>query len=304
MIRNPGLPLDPGWIAGARADERDVQARTRRISQRAPVSADREVTLCLQALACIDLTTLAGDDTPARIRRLCATALSPLPGDLAGTVGLEPDANRTAGICVYHRFLGEATRILEGSAVRVCAVSAGFPHGLSPLEQRVGEVRASVGAGAQEVDVAIMRAHVLTGDWSALYDEIRAFRDAGGDAVLKVILSTGELGTLTNVARASRVAMMAGADFLKTSTGMEKVNATLPAGLVMAEEIRAYRDRTGVAVGLKPAGGIRSADQALDWLTLAGGLLGPEWTRPELFRLGASSLLGQLEARLRLRTGT
>ena len=304
MIRNPGLPLDPGWIAGARADARDVQARTRRISQRAPVSADREVAQCLQALACIDLTTLAGDDTPARIRRLCATALSPLPGDLAGTIGLEPDANRTAGICVYHRFLGEATRILEGSAVRVCAVSAGFPHGLSPLEQRVGEVRASVGAGAQEVDVAIMRAHVLTGDWSALYDEIRAFRDAGGDAVLKVILSTGELGTLTNVARASRVAMMAGADFLKTSTGMEKVNATLPAGLVMAEEIRAYRDRTGVAVGLKPAGGIRSADQALDWLMLAGGLLGPEWTRPELFRLGASSLLGELEARLRLRTGT
>ena len=260
--------------------------------------------LCLQALACIDLTTLAGDDTPARVGRLCATALAPLPGDLAGTVGLEPDANRTAAVCVYHRFLGEASRALEGSTVRVCTVSAGFPHGLSPLEQRVDEVRASVGAGAAEVDVAIMRAHVLTGNWTALYEEIRAFRDAGGEAVLKVILSTGELGTLTNVARASRVALLAGADFLKTSTGMEKVNATLPAGLVMAEQIRAYRDRTGIGIGLKPAGGIRSADQALDWLTLAGELLGPEWTRPELFRLGASSLLGDLEARLRLRTGT
>jgi len=304
VTRNPGLPLDPEWIAGGQADERDVQARAHRISQRDPVSADREVELCLQALACIDLTTLAGDDTPARVRRMCATALSPLPGDLAGTVGLGPDANRTAAVCVYHRFLGEAARALEGSTVRVCTVSAGFPHGLSPLEQRVDEVRASVGAGAAEVDVAIMRAHVLTGNWSALYEEIRAFRDAGGVTVLKVILSTGELGTLTNVARASRVALMAGADFLKTSTGMEKVNATLPAGLVMAEQIRAYRDRTGIGIGLKPAGGIRSADQALDWLTLAGELLGPEWTRPELFRLGTSSLLVDLEARLRLRTGT
>ena len=304
MIRNPGLEPDPEWIAGGQADERDVQARAHRISQRDPASANREVELCLQALACIDLTTLAGDDTPARVRRICATALSPLPDDLAGTLGLEPDAIRTAGVCVYHRFLDEAKRMLDGSTVRVCTVSAGFPHGLSPLEQRVDEVWASVGAGAAEVDVAIMRAHVLTDDWSALYEEIRAFRDAAGEAVLKVILATGELGTLTNVARASRVAMGAGADFLKTSTGMEKVNATLPAGLVMAEEIRAYGDRTGIAVGLKPAGGIRSADQAMDWLTLAGELLGPEWTRPGLFRLGASSPLGDLEARLRLRTGT
>ena len=304
MTGNPGLPLDPAWIAGARADDQAVQTRARRISQRPAVPADREVSLCLQALACVDLTTLAGDDTPARIGRMCATALAPLPADLAGAVGLAPEANRTAGVCVYHRFLGEAARILDGSTVRVCTVSAGFPHGLSPLEQRVDEVRASVGAGAAEVDVAIMRAHVLTGDWTALYEEIRAFRDAGGEAVLKVILSAGELGTLTNVARASRVAMMAGADFLKTSTGMEKVNATLPAGLVMAEEIRSYRDRTGVAIGLKPAGGLRSADQAMDWLTLAGDLLGPEWTRPELFRFGASSLLGELETRLRQRTGS
>jgi len=298
--RNPGLPLDRGWIAEAHADEQSVRARAARIANRAPASRERQVALCLEALACLDLTTLAGDDTPERVRRLCARALAPLPSDLAEALGLPAAANRTAGVCVYHRFVSEAVRLLEGSGIRICTVSAGFPHGLSPLQQRVDEVRASVGEGAAEIDVAIMRSHVLTEDWNSLYEEIRAFRTACGDATLKVILATGELGTLTHVARASRTAMAAGADFIKTSTGMEKVNATLAAGLVMAEEIRNYRARTGVSIGLKPAGGIRTADQAMDWLTLAGEELGPEWARPELFRLGASSLIDDVESRWRL----
>ena len=301
MSRNPGLPLDPDWIAEACTDEQTVNTRADRIANRTPETGERKAARCLQALACLDLTTLSSDDTAARVGRLCARARAPLPPDLAGALGLSRDANRTAGVCVYHRFIGDARRALAGTGVRVCTVSAGFPHGLSPLAQRVDEVRASVREGADEIDVAIMRAHVLTADWSALYEEIREFRAACGDTILKVILATGDLGTLANVARASRVAMMAGADFLKTSTGMEKANATLPAGLAMAEEILKYRDRTGIAIGLKPAGGIRTVDQALDWLALADEELGPEWGRPERFRLGASSLLDALESQLRLR---
>lgn len=296
--RNPGMALDLGWVTGATVDTESVQSRAARIANRSPLGQERETELYLQALSCTDLTTLSGDDTPQRVRQLCSTAREPLRPDVAETLGLHTAANRTASVCVYHRFIGDALEALEGSAIPVCAVSAGFPHGLSPLAQRVEEVRASVEEGAMEIDVVIMRAHALTGDWAALYEELSAFRAACGNALLKTILATGELGTLSNVARASRVAMMAGTDFIKTSTGKENINATLPAGLVMSDAIRDYRDRTGFLIGLKPAGGIRTAAQALDWLTLAGDELGSEWTEPALFRFGASSLLDDLRARL------
>jgi deoxyribose-phosphate aldolase len=201
-------------------------------------------------------------------------------------------------VCVYHALVETAVEALEGSGIPVAAVSTGFPAGLAPFEQRVQEIRASLAAGAEEIDVVITRGHALTGDWPALYEEVRAFREACGDAHLKTILATGELGTLTNVARASRVCLMAGADFIKTSTGKESVNATLPVGLVMVRAIRDYRDRIGFVAGLKPAGGIRAARQALEWLILMKEELGEAWTRPDRFRFGASSLLGDIERQL------
>jgi deoxyribose-phosphate aldolase len=252
----------------------------------------------LRAVACIDLTTLAGDDTPGRVRRLCAKARRPVREDLLDALGMGEAGLTVAAVCVYHAMVEPAVEALEGSGIPVAAVSAGFPAGLSPFRQRVQEIRASVEAGAHEIDIVITRGHVLTGDWQALYDEVRAFREACAEAHLKVILGTGELGTLRNVYRASMVAMMAGADFIKTSTGKERVNATLPVGLTMVRAIRTYRERTGQVVGFKPAGGIRSARDALRWLILMKEELGERWARPDLFRFGASSLLADLERQL------
>jgi deoxyribose-phosphate aldolase len=244
------------------------------------------------------LTTLAGDDTPGRVRRLSAKARRPVRTDLLESMNVRQLPIRAAAVCVYHAFVETAVQALEGSGIPVAAVSTGFPAGLSPLEQRLGEIRASVTAGAEEIDVVITRAHVLTESWTALYDEVRAMREACGDAHIKTILATGELGTLRNVARASLVCMMAGADFIKTSTGKEIINATLPVGLVMTRAIRDFQEQTGHLVGLKAAGGIRAAREALDWLALMKDELGNRWLRPNLFRIGASTLLGDIERQL------
>jgi deoxyribose-phosphate aldolase len=201
-------------------------------------------------------------------------------------------------VCVYHALVPTAVRALEGSTIPVAAVSTGFPAGLSPLETRIAEVRASVAAGAKEIDIVVTRAHVLTGNWQALYDEVRAFRDACGDAHMKTILGTGDLATMTNVARASMVAMMAGSDFIKTSTGKEPVNAILPVGVVMTRMIREFHEQTGHIVGFKPAGGIRTAKGALEWLALMKEELGERWMRNDLFRIGASALLTDIERQL------
>jgi deoxyribose-phosphate aldolase len=246
----------------------------------------------------MDLTTLAGDDTPGNVRRLCAKARHPLRRDLIDALGVGDLGITVGAVCVYHQYVATAVDALRGSGVPVAAVSTGFPAGLSPFEQRVAEIHASVAAGATEIDIVITRAHVLTGNWQALYHEVRAFRDACGHAHLKAILGVGELATLTNVARASQVAMMAGADFIKTSTGKESTNATLPVGLVMTRMIRDFGARTGFEVGFKPAGGIRTAKQALDWLILMKEELGDRWLRPHLFRFGASGLLTDVERQL------
>ncbi|HET7440210.1 MAG TPA: deoxyribose-phosphate aldolase, partial [Terriglobales bacterium] len=205
---------------------------------------------------------------------------------------------KVAAVCVYHRFVETALRAVEGTGIRVAAVSAGFPAGLNPLEERIAEVRRSAEAGADEIDIVITRAHVFGGRWQALYDEIAQFKAACGRAHLKTILGTGDLMTLRNVARASFVAMMAGADFIKTSTGKETVNATLPVGLVMTRAIREYAQETGMAVGFKPAGGIRTAKQSIEWLSMIKEELGTAWMRAELFRFGASGLLGDIERQL------
>jgi deoxyribose-phosphate aldolase len=249
-------------------------------------------------VTCLDLTTLQGDDTPGRIRRLCAKAQVPVRSDIMAGLDVEGLDVRVAAVCVYHAFVETAVDALSGSGIPVAAVSTGFPAGLSPLPQRLGEIEASLQAGAGEIDVVITRSHVLTGNWSALYDEVRAFREACGPAHLKTILATGELETLRNVARASLVCMMAGADFIKTSTGKEPVNATLPVGLTMVRAIREYGARMGHQVGFKAAGGIRTAKEALVWLILMKEELGNAWVRPALFRFGASSLLADIERQL------
>jgi len=296
--RNPGMPLELDWVREVRVNRSAVERRASTLGTRRTVKKAWQAAWLLRAITLMDLTTLSGDDTPARVRRLCAKARSPVREDLLEALGVAPDRIRVAAVCVYHEMVAAAVDALGGSGIPVAAVAAGFPHGLSPLPQRIQEIRASVDAGAREIDIVITRAHVLGGDWETLYDEVRAFREACGEAHLKTILATGELGTLRNVARASLVCMMAGADFVKTSTGKEGVNATLPVGLAMVRAVRSYAERTGYAVGFKPAGGIRTAKEALLWLILMREELGAPWTRPGLFRFGASSLLADIERQL------
>lgn len=297
-VRNPGTALDLALVRGTRVNRSAVERRVSTLPARRTVKKEWQAAWLLRAIACMDLTTLSGDDTESNVRRLCAKARHPLRQDLVEALGIGDLRLTTGAVCVYHRYVSTAVEALRGSGIPVAAVSTGFPAGLSPFEQRLAEIRASVADGAAEIDIVITRAHVLTGNWQALYDEVRAFRDACGDAHLKTILGVGELATLTNVARASVVAMMAGSDFIKTSTGKETSNATLPVGLVMARMIREYGMRTGHEVGFKPAGGIRTAKQALDWLILMKEELGDRWLRPHLFRFGASGLLTDVERQL------
>jgi deoxyribose-phosphate aldolase len=295
---NSGIPLDLNWIQEVRVNTSAVERRAQTQVARRTVKKEWQAAWLLRAITCMDLTTLSGDDTEERVRRLCAKARQPVQQELVQKLGIEELGVQVAAVCVYHTFIETALSALEGSGVRVAAVSAGFPAGLSPLAERVAEIRRSVEAGAHEIDIVITRAHVFGGRWQALYDEIAAFKQACGAAHMKVILGTGDLLTLRNVARASFVAMMAGADFIKTSTGKEPTNATLPVSLVMVRAIREYAQRTGMAVGFKPAGGIRTAKQSLDWLTMMKEELGSSWLRAELFRFGASGLLGDIERQL------
>lgn len=298
LPRNPGQPLDLEVVRAIRVNRSAAERRAATIPTRRTVKKQWQAAWLLKAIALMDLTTLSGDDTAGNVRRLCAKARHPLRDDLTRALGTESLGLTVGAVCVYHRWVETAVRALEGSGIPVAAVSTGFPAGLSPFAQRLEEIRASVAAGAREIDIVITRAYVLTGDWAALYDEVRAFREACGVAHMKAILATGELATLTNVARASWVAMQAGADFIKTSTGKEGVNATLPVSLAMVRQIRAYHEATGAHVGYKPAGGIRTAKQALDYLLLMKEELGVRWLQPDLFRFGASSLLTDIERQL------
>ncbi len=294
------MPLDLDWVDRVRVNRSAVERRAATIPKRRSVKKAWQAAWLLKAVTMIDLTTLSGDDTAGRVERICAKARQPVRLDILAALGAENLPIHTATVCVYHRWVEVAKRALEGSGVPVCAVSTGFPAGLSPFEQRLEEIGASLAAGAEEIDIVITRAHVLTQSWQALYDEVQAFRKAAGHALLKTILATGELATMRNVARASLVAMMAGADFIKTSTGKEKVNATLPVGLVMARAIRQYHEATGHRVGLKPAGGIRAAKETLAWLAMIKDELGDAWLTPQLFRFGASSLLADIERQLEM----
>ncbi len=298
--RNPGLPLDLDAARAIRVNRSAVERRAATIPTRRTVKKEWQAAWLLRAITLMDLTTLSGDDTPGSVRRLCAKAAHPLRDDLVRGLGAESLGVTVGAVCVYHGLVETAVDALRGTGIPVAAVSTGFPAGLSPFEQRVEEIRASVAAGAREIDIVITRAHVLTGNYDALYDEVKTFRAACGEAHMKAILATGELATLGNVARASLVAMQAGADFIKTSTGKEGVNATLPFALVMSRMIREYFEATGYAVGFKPAGGIRTAKQALEFMYLMKEELGNRWLRADLFRFGASALLTDIERQLEM----
>jgi len=295
---NRGVPLNLDWVEDVRVNTSAVERRAQSLVSRRTVKKEWQAAWLLRAISCMDLTTLSGDDTDQRVLRLCAKAKQPVQQSIIKQLGLENFHVKVAAVCVYHAFVETALHALDGTGISVAAVSTGFPTGLSPLAERVGEIRRSVNAGAQEIDVVITRAHVFGGCWQALYDEIATFKEACGKAHMKVILGTGDLVTLRNVARASVVAMMAGADFIKTSTGKEAVNATLPIGLVMVRAIREYAANTGMIVGFKPAGGIRTAKQSLDWLALIKEELGHRWLDASLFRFGASGMLADIERQL------
>ncbi|MEX3956668.1 deoxyribose-phosphate aldolase [Trinickia sp. EG282A] len=296
--RNAGVPFDAGWFDTLRVNHSAVERRTATLGTRRSVKKDAQAAWLLKAVTCIDLTTLNGDDTEGRVRRLCAKARRPVREDILEALGMAGAPITTGAVCVYHRFVAAAVDALAGSGIPVAAVSTGFPAGLTPHPLKLKEIEASVADGAAEIDIVVTREHILTGNWRALYDEVRDFRAACGPAHVKAILATGDIRTLSNVARGSMVCMMAGADFIKTSTGKEGVNATLDVSLVMVRAIREYRERTGAMVGFKPAGGVSTAKAALAYQILMKEELGRPWLEPALFRIGASSLLADIERQL------
>jgi deoxyribose-phosphate aldolase len=298
LPRNDGMPLALDLIDDIRLNFPAAERRIASLPGRRTVKKDAQAAWLLKAITCIDLTTLAGDDTAARVRRLCAKAMSPVRPDIMEALGMADRRITTGAICVYHHFVATAVEALKGSDIPVAAVSTGFPAGLVPHDVKLKEIEASVADGAREIDIVITREYALTQNWRALYDEMRDFRIACGDAHVKAILATGDLKTLRNVAKAAMVCMMAGADFIKTSTGKEAVNATLLVTLAMLRMIRAYQGVTGFKVGFKPAGGISTAKDILNYQILMKEELGREWLEPDLFRIGASSLLADIERQL------
>ncbi|MEP6774628.1 MAG: deoxyribose-phosphate aldolase [Chloroflexota bacterium] len=296
--RNPGTLLDLDWLYSTRINKSAVERRAATLATRRTVKKEWQAAWLLRAITCLDLTALSGDDTPGNVIRLCAKARRPVREDLLEALGAANLDITVGAVCVYHNLVAVAVEALQGTNIPVAAVSTGFPAGQISFEDKIEEIYKSVKAGAKEIDIVISRAHVLTSNWRALYNEVQAFREACGPAHMKSILATGELATLRNVYQASIVCMMAGSDFIKTSTGKEPTNATLPVSLVMVRAIREYYNRTGHYVGFKPAGGIRTAKQSLDWLILMKEELGTEWMMPDLFRIGASSLLTDIERQL------
>ena len=297
VARNPGVPLTLDWFEDVQVNLSAAERRAATIPARRSVKKNYQAAWLVKALQCIDLTTLAGDDTPGRVNRLCAKARRPLRDDIVAALGLA-EMPTVGAVCVYPAMVPAAVRALEGSGIPVASVATGFPAGLTPLPQRLAEIRYAVEQGAREIDIVIHRAQVLLQDWTALYDEVAAMRQACGEAHMKAILATGDLKTLRNVYKASMVAMQAGADFIKTSTGKEDVNATLPVSLIMVRALRDYGELTGFQIGFKPAGGLKTAKDAMNWLILMKEELGRRWLEPDLFRIGASSMLGDIERQL------
>ena len=298
VIRNPGTDFRLDKISNIAINKRAVERRCTNYGTRRSIKKDKQAAWLLKAITLMDLTTLSGDDTEARVRRLCSKAKQPISNKLEKILGTESLDLSVAAVCVYHDMLASAKKALNNSKINLAAVSTGFPAGLSPLPLRLKEIEYSVDSGANEIDIVISRRHVLEGNWEELYKEVKMFREKCGDAHMKTILATGELGNLSNIAKASQVCMMAGADFIKTSTGKEPTNATLPVSLVMVRMIRNFYNETGIRIGFKAAGGISDTKTALLYMTMIQEELGRRWLEPDLFRFGASSLLGDIERQL------
>ena len=296
--RNPGTALKSEWFEDVQVNLSASERRAATLATRRTVKKDYQAAWLVKAIQCIDLPTLSGDDTPGRVHRLCAKAKRPLRDDIVEALGLSDAPPQVGAVCVYPAMVASAVEALRGSGIPVASVATGFPAGLTPLPQRLAEIRYAVGEGAREIDIVIHRAQVLKQDWASLHDEVAAMREACGDAHMKAILATGDLKTLRNVYKASMVAMQAGADFIKTSTGKEDVNATLPVSLTMVRALRDYGELTGYQIGFKPAGGLKSSKDALSWLILMKEELGRRFLEPDLFRIGASSMLADIERQL------
>ncbi len=298
IVKNSGVPLQLDVINEVRVNRSAVEKRSGSVTNRRTVKKHNQAAWLLKAIMCMDLTTLSGDDTERRVIRLCNKANKPLRHDLLKSLEIEDLNLKVGGVCVYHQFIRTASNALQGSSIPVVAVSTGFPAGHTPKKTKILEIKEAIRNGAQEIDIVISRRHVLSGNWKKLYDEIAEYKEASGMACLKTILATGELGTLKNVLKASLVCMMAGANFIKTSTGKENINATLPVTLVMSRAIREYFELTEFEVGYKPAGGISSAKDCLSHMMLIKEELGSKWLNPSLFRIGASSLLSDIERQI------
>ena len=295
--RNAGTPLNTEWFENRQVNTSAAERRATTLTSRRSVKKEFQAAWLVKALQCIDLTTLAGDDTQGRVHRLCAKAMRPLRDDIVEALGLA-EMPKVGAVCVYPSMVPHAVKVLEGSGIPVASVATGFPAGLTPLPLRLAEIKYAVDEGAGEIDIVIYREQVLRQEWNALYDEISAMREACGPAHMKAILATGDLKTLRNVYKASMVAMQAGSDFIKTSTGKEDVNATLPVSLTMLRALRDYGEQTGFTIGFKPAGGLKTAKDAMNWLILMKEELGRRWLEPDLFRIGASSMLADIERQL------
>ena len=289
--------LDFKWIDDVQINLSAVERRTISLTKRRTVKKEYQVAWLLKSITLLDLTTLSGDDTFGKVDRLCQKALQPMSLNILNSLELEEENILVGAVCVYHNLVSHAKKQLQDK-LPIAAVSTGFPAGLSSFETRKKEITNSIKAGADEIDIVINRAYVLQNDWQRLYDEVRTFKEIARDKKIKTILGVGDLETMRNVAKASLVCMMAGADFIKTSTGKEKINANLNNSLVMLRMIREFYDYSGKKIGFKPAGGISTAKSVLEFLILVYEELGNTWVNPSLLRIGASSLLIDIERQL------
>ena len=289
--------LDTNWIKDIQVNLSAVERRTTSLVKRRTVKKEYQVAWLLKSITLLDLTTLSGDDTFGKVAKLCQKALQPISLNILNSLELKNEKILVGAVCVYHNLVSHAKKQLNGK-LSVAAVSTGFPAGLSSFQTRKKEITNSINVGADEIDIVINRAYVLQNDWRRLYDEVRAFKEIAKDKKIKAILGVGDLATMRNVAKASLVCMMAGADFIKTSTGKEKINANLNNSLVMLRMIREFYDYFGKKIGFKPAGGISTAKTVLEFLILIYEELGSSWINPNLLRIGASSLLIDIERQL------
>ena len=289
--------LDINWIKNIQVNLSAVERRTASLVKRRSIKKEYQVAWLLKAITLIDLTTLSGDDTYGKVERLCEKALNPIAQNIINELSIENHSLTVGAVCVYHHLVKSAKKNLKNK-IPIAAVSTGFPAGLSSFSTRKKEIINSINEGATEIDIVINRGYVLQNDWQKLYNEVRSFKEVAKNNKIKAILGVEDLETMRNVAKASLVCMMAGADFIKTSTGKENTNANLNNSLVMLRMIREFYEFSGKRIGFKPAGGISTAKSVIEFLILIMEELGEEWLNPNLLRIGASSLLIDIERQL------